>query len=1047
MTVVAEPRPRDQAAPPAGLYRPLDWLMVRAPLLPAETCEAVDVAARHAPDDPRVLTALAVGAPDLLDAVERAGGDLASDARVRRKLQRYLIRMSTRPTPYGLFAGVAIAHPGATTDIGIGTREPRTRTRPDMAWLMSFIADLERRPEVRRQLRFRVNTATRLAAGRLFLDERAVTGSADLGGGAVSLRATAATRSALALAREPRPWGELAEALLEMPGASPEKVERLLTELWQQTLLLSELRPPLTTASPAGYVADRLRTVPAASEEFHRLHSLLQEIEDWDRRPLPDRARTYAALVARTREVHPGPEGVPLQVDSAIVLAGNDIAAEVAEEAARGAELLLRLNPVGAGKGLAGYRLSFEQRYGGEREVPLLELLDPETGLGPPSRNDWHAVADPERSARRDALLWELAAEATRDRTRELELDEATIAELVVAPPPRDELPASLELSVFVLADGPAAIDEGDFRVLVGPNLGAQVAGRNLGRFADLLGPEAESALAGAAREDELRTPHQVAAELVYLPGRARSANVAVRPVVRTHEIALGTSPGVAEECVVPLDELAVGLRDGRLYVRWPRGDCELRVCSGHMLNSLGAPAVCRFLEDVAREGRLDLTPFDWGSAARLPYLPRVRVGRVVLQPARWRIDAVARDRELPAASRESFARALAGWRAAWSAPARVYLSVGDNRLLLDLDDAEQAEQLREELRRIEEAGPVVLEEALPDPRRSWLPGPDGRHVAELVVPLALREPVVGDPRPTPRNAARRPIRSASTAARLRPPGSDWTFLKVYGPRAGEEELIAGSVRELGEFATAAGLAHDWFFVRYADPDPHLRLRFRGDPDVLLSRLHPELCRWATELLEAGCCSRFGFDTYEREVERYGGDEATAVAEALFAADSRAVAELLALGGGAAPGLDRTELALLSVDDLLAGLGLSESGRLAWYREEVPARHESGDEYRGRARELRQLVGRQAQPDDGAHRQAVAGVLATRRAALAPLARRLDELAAAGRLDGPREALWRSYVHLHCNRLLGGGPPSERLLLGLLLRTREGLERAPVQPA
>jgi hypothetical protein len=77
----------------------------------------------------------------------------------------------------------------------------------------------------------------------------------------------------------------------------------------------------------------------------------------------------------------------------------------------------------------------------------------------------------------------------------------------------------------------------------------------------------------------------------------------------------------------------------------------------------------------------------------------------------------------------------------------------------------------------------------------------------------------------------------------------------------------------------------------------------------------------------------------------------------------------------------------------------------------------------------------------------VAGALAARRAALAPLSERLDGLAAAGQLDSPREALCRSYVHLHCNRLLGTGPPSERLLLGLLLRTREGLERAPVEPA
>ena len=48
------------------------------------------------------------------------------------------------------------------------------------------------------------------------------------------------------------------------PGATREKVDKLLTELWQQTLLLTDLRPPLTCTSPAQYVVDRLADIPAA---------------------------------------------------------------------------------------------------------------------------------------------------------------------------------------------------------------------------------------------------------------------------------------------------------------------------------------------------------------------------------------------------------------------------------------------------------------------------------------------------------------------------------------------------------------------------------------------------------------------------------------------------------------------------------------------------------------------------------------------------------------------------------------------------------------
>jgi thiopeptide-type bacteriocin biosynthesis protein len=41
-----------------------------------------------------------------------------------------------------------------------------------------------------------------------------------------------------------------------------------------------------------------------------------------------------------------------------------------------------------------------------------------------------------------------------------------------------------------------------------------------------------------------------------------------------------------------------------------------------------------------------------------------------------------------------------------------------------------------------------------------------------------------------------------------------------------------------------------------------------------------------------GVCLRFVLDTYEQEIERYGGLAGMAAAEAIFAADSRCAADL-----------------------------------------------------------------------------------------------------------------------------------------------------------
>ena len=615
------------------------------------------------------------------------------------------------------------------------------------------------------------------------------------------------------------------------------------------------------------------------------------------------------------------------------------------------------------------------------------------------------------------------------------------MAELAPGGPPPGRAPISVDLSIFVLAGSAAELDRGDARLLIGPNLGAQAAGRNLGRFADLLNPNGTQALDVIAHATRERQPERLHAELVYLPQRPRAANVAVRPGLHDSEVIVTTMPGVDPHHAIPLSELLVGLRGTRFYARWPHAPGDLVVHANHMLNPRGAPEACRFLEEVARDERAPLSGFAWGPAGELPFLPRVEMGSVVLAPAQWRIDALARDTRLTP-DRERFDDLLARWRSDWMVPRRVYLAAGDNRLLLDLASPAQAGQLRDELRRMRNGDVIVLQEPLPGPEHAWLEGPDGRYLPELIISLIQRDrPASAAANPPPGRPASAPVRRDD---RLRMPGSDWLFAKLYGPADGQDELLAGPVRTFGEFATASGLAEQWFFVRYADPEPHLRLRFAGDPDDLIGGVLPRLCSWAQELLAGGFCDRVAFDTYEREIERYGGLGGMAAAERIFAIDSATAVELVDLARRNRIGLDRTALAVLSIDALLAALGLNEVRRLELYRRTVSSRHEAGADYRHRQQAMRSLVATHDPGQDDPN-GALGRLIGARAAGLEGPAQRLGELADGGELAKPIDDICQSVVHMHCNRLLSRPGPTEQHVLGLALRAREGLERAPLR--
>ena len=216
------------------------------------------------------------------------------------------------------------------------------------------------------------------------------------------------------------------------------------------------------------------------------------------------------------------------------------------------------------------------------------------------------------------------------------------------------------------------------------------------------------------ARAEETCRPDAIWAELTYQPRSFRLANVAIRPNVRAYEIVVGTASGDGSARTIPLQELVVGVRGGAFYVRWPPAGRDVIVTSGHMLNYGRAPAVCRFLAEVSRDGGCQLAGFTWGPAAGFPFLPRVQVGRSVVSLAQWRLTASAAP-SLSAAQPNAFPEALARWRTQWDAPRHVYLTSGDQRLLLDLLAPSQVEELRAAVLRLRGSAAVTLSEVLPD--------------------------------------------------------------------------------------------------------------------------------------------------------------------------------------------------------------------------------------------------------------------------------------------------------------------------------------------
>ncbi|MEJ8547465.1 thiopeptide-type bacteriocin biosynthesis protein [Brevibacillus borstelensis] len=1048
-----------------SVYRPFPFFMLRTPLLPAEwygrlfstgegnldkrhedTIAMLEALSRH----PAVREAIAVASPNLFEALASLShpGESRKRNQTVRSFMRYVIRMITRPTPFGLCSGVASGKWGEQSPGCIrlrSFREHNKRTRPDMEWLMSLIRSLESRPEVVEQLQVRTNPAVYLTGSRAKLSYLINAGPQEGTGRKKSLsssiQASPVVRKVLEEAKDMIPYLALQKKIeLDHPETPVEKIRHFLWQLFQQEYLISELRPPLSHPSPFAYVLDRLEPVQGIDGLKQELRGIAALLDAYDQMRLGDGTGMYREASRRMQEIIAVEH--PLQVDLQLSAEQVELPGEVAREAARAVQVLCRLSASADRPSfLKELHADFIERYGIHREVPLLLLLDEDLGLG--SLDEYQLRAENKsgggKATKRSALLLNMLLSAQMEGGQEVELTDELVEAMAPGGWEPEMFPKSLELYATLSVKNREGLDRGDFRLIVGTNPGSNGAGKTFGRFADLFGEAFLDQLREVHAAEQALDPEPIHAEISYLPAHDRLSNVTLSPNIRPYEIVLGTNPGKqAKENLLPLSDLLVGATLDSLYLKSVSLGKEVIPTTGHMLTLRNTPPVYRFLREIGQERQGNWGSFSWGSLEQSPYVPRIRYGKTILSPARWRVYK----HTVPFAegmSTETWKNAVQEWRDKWKVPRHVFLTEGDNRILLDLGHPLHLDMLHREFAQMNSGESLVLTENPVMSGEHLAQTPDGPVWMELAIPL-VREAE----RQLEREKKRPSIltsRMPEGPDRIHLPGGEWLYAKLYGCKSREEECIGFPLRQFCIDMERKGLANASFFMRYKDPDSHVRLRFRGEPSRLASGLLPELHEWARGLQQAGMLTRLVIDTYEPEIGRYGGPALITLAEDVFAADSKAVSHMLALKRGRNIGLDLTLLGVISVLDIAEQFGLSFAQQLDWFERRYEKKAYQ-QEFRT-ARRLYLTLGNAegawaglAEHPDG---RMLLPLLQERKTALFPFAAKIRESYASGELSNTPDNILASVIHMNVNRLFGTDRESERKVMALARHTLYGL--------
>ena len=920
-------------------YRPQGSFVVRNPLFPIErffswkaenaasandSKNTLEKSLRSFYMDPIVQEALYIGSPDLHEQLflwlDNKIEKPEKKERTELSLVKYMIRMCTRCTPYGLFASCTSGNIADGTSIYLEDKNSLQRNgRLDMDYVCQALTYLLKQREISDQLRFYPNSSLyKLGDYERYIEHRfqEQTGrSYHL----VQVERSEYLDNILAAAHNGARPDELAN-IITGDEVSFEEAHEFIYELIQSQVLVSELEPNVTGEEYFSVLLRKLKSLQH-TEKFTALFEKVAATFDQIKLP-EDTAKNelYPRIVQHLRELDvPVHLKTLIQVDTYRPASSCSINKKVIDEILVGASLLKLLTPERSiSDTFSEFKNAFTSRYESQW-IPLVEVLDTESGIGygkfstigmeeSPLIDKLYIGNDRAGTTQQtdaESFKWQMYQEAITQSKTEVIIDDKVIEQVLKKEFKAEGLADSVYIMARINAASAAEIDSGNCKIILQAPSGPS-GGNLLGRFCHLH-PEIKNLTNIILRDEESHHPDCIYAEIVHLP-ESRIGNILMRPVLRAYEIPYLCGSTLSNEYQIPVTDLLVGIEENKVVLRSKRLNKKVipRMSTAHNFSLTTLPFY-QFLCDLQYQ-QIQHSGWHWGILENRPFLPRVSYGKYVLSKAKW-ILTKEHIKECNKVTDDELLQKFPAVIKNLMLPEFVLLSQGDNQLLLHLRNIYCIKLL---LAEVNKTDVVQLTETFDVPGQCWVESSDGHYTGEFIFSFSKKETFVtsGQSNPIIKEQPRH-------VQRYFPIGSKWLYAKIYCGTKTAEKILADVLKPLTEKLLADDVIDKFFFIRYQDPGQHIRVRFHNAKqtdfwkevlDRIRLSLEPYINNQAVHNLQ--------FETYQREIERYGF-ETMELSENIFHYQSTSVLNFIAILDGDEGEQYRWQVALKAIDFIL----------------------------------------------------------------------------------------------------------------------------------
>jgi lantibiotic biosynthesis protein len=371
---------------------PENFFILRQPMYPLDTLlrmyeqvgtQPLTGLLRQEFRDPLAQQALFAASPALHERFRQwlRGESLPEEDKLLVTLHKYLVRMCSRPTPYGLFAGSSLGHFAGQSQLRADTATMlRSHTRIDMDYLLAICRWLTDQPGIRAQAQVYPNSSLYSVGGSLrYVEQQVVDEKRTYFISAADSDEYLTT--VLETARAGATIGQLAEQLHLVNGIEREEAAEFVEQLIEGQLLTFEFEPTVTGQNFLDRLIGRVAALTGTAGVTAELTQLRQLVRHRTADPT-DRLRAYADCRQwfADRDIRAAAADI-IQVDAYFDNPALQLGGRVRQTLREQIDRLLVLNQPAGCPDMDAFVTRFQERYEDE-EVPLSLAVDAEYGVG-----------------------------------------------------------------------------------------------------------------------------------------------------------------------------------------------------------------------------------------------------------------------------------------------------------------------------------------------------------------------------------------------------------------------------------------------------------------------------------------------------------------------------------------------------------------------------------------------------------------------------------------------------------------------------------------